>query len=97
MPIAKIDKKVEGPPIKIGTSKGGMNAFMAGIWCITKDDKTYERPVIFLRPQGQPVDTGTTPDPEELLSIDQLITFSQPGAWEWDQAAIAEAQITTST
>lgn len=97
MPIAKLDKQVEGPPVKIGTSKGGMHAFMAGIWCITRDNTIYERPVVFLRPPGQPVDANTLPDPEELLSIDQLVKFSQPGAWEWDEAAIAQAQLATST
>ncbi len=94
MPIAKLDKKIEGLPIKIGTSKGGMHAFMAGVWCITIGDKTYERPVVFLHADQAP---DAIPDLEQLLSIDQLIKFSQPGAWKWDEAAIAQAKAQLKT
>jgi hypothetical protein len=32
------------------------------------------------------------PGLEQLLSIDQLIRFSQPNAWEFDEEAIAHAK-----
>jgi len=92
MPIAKLDKKVAGQPIKVGTSKGGIQAFMVGICYAKVGDQQYERPVLFLQPQGHPDPSNTTvPDPEQLLSIDQLTRYSQPNAWEWDEGAIAEA------
>lgn len=94
MPIAKLDKKVEGRPVKVGTSKGGMHAFMAGVWCITLENKTYERPVVFVNESLNP---DTIPDIEQLLSIDQLSKFSQPGTWQWDDAAIAQAKTQLKT
>jgi len=91
VPIAKLDKKLEGQPIKVGTSKGGMQAFIVGICYAKVGDQKYERPVLFLQPQGRPAPTADAPDPEQFLSIDQLIRYSQPNAWEWDEGAIAEA------
>lgn len=94
--IAKLDKKVAGRPVKIGTSKGGMYAFMAGVWCITVDNKIYERPVVFVNESLNP---DAIPALEQLLSMDQLSKFSQPGTWQWDHCAIAQAktQLTTAT
>ena len=89
MPIAKLDKKVDGRPIKVGTSKGGLYAFMAGVWYVSLNNKTYERPVVFLNDKPA---TDTIPDPEQLLSIDQLIKFSQPGTWEWDEETISQVK-----
>ncbi len=92
MPIVKVDKKVEGQPIKVGMSKGGMQAFMVGICYAKVGDQQYERPVLFLQPQGHSAPSAdTVPDPEQLLSIDQLTRYSQPNAWEWDEGAIARA------
>lgn len=92
MLIVKVDKKVAGQPIKVGMSKGGMQAFMVGICYAKVGDQQYERPVLFLQPQGHPdPNTDTVSDPEQLLSIDQLTRYSQPKAWKWDEAAISEA------
>lgn len=89
MLIQKLEKKITGAPIKVGESKGGMYAFMVGTCYVTFKGQKYERPVVFV---DQRPDPDTVPALEQLLTVDQLIKFSQPKAWEWDLVAIAQVE-----
>jgi hypothetical protein len=89
MLIQKLEKKITGVPIKVGKSKGGMHAFMVGTCYVTFKGQRYERPVVFVDQRANP---ETIPDLEQLLTIDQLIKFSQPKTWELDAAAIAQVE-----
>jgi hypothetical protein len=89
MLIARLDRKVVGAPIKVGTSKGGLHAFVVGAHSIILGGTKIERLVVFI---DQNPSADSIPGLEQLLSIDQLIRFSQPNAWEFDEEAIAHAK-----
>lgn len=89
MLIKKLEKKITGAPVKVGTSKGGMHAFMVGTCYVTFKDQSYERPVVFLDPS---LDSKFIPGLDQLMTIDQLIKFSQPKSWEFDAMMIAQVE-----
>jgi hypothetical protein len=84
-PIA-LYSKIVGVPVRVGVSQGGMYAFMIGTQRVTSNGQAFERPVVFV---------GTKPDripnAEQWIAIPQLIRFSQPNAWTFDEAAIVQA------
>ncbi|WP_404783802.1 hypothetical protein [Altericista sp. CCNU0014] len=83
-PIA-LHSKIVGVPAQVGASKGGMYAFMIGTQRVTSSGRAFERPVVFV---------GTKPDripnADQWIAIPQLIRFSQPGSWTFDEAAIVQ-------
>lgn len=89
MLIKKLEKKVAGAPIKVGKSKGGIGAYMVGTCYVTFKGQKYERPVVFL---DQNLNPEIIPGLDQLMTIDQLIKFSQPKAWEFDVGAIAQVE-----
>lgn len=88
MLIKKLEKTVAGAPIKVGSSKGGMAAFMVGTCSVTFKGQQYERPVVFLEQNLNPEIPGL----DQLMTIDQLIKFSQPKTWEFDAETIAQVE-----
>ncbi len=83
-PIA-LYSKIVGVPVQVGVSKGGMYAFMIGTQRIMSQGQVVERPVVFVGAKPTQI-----PSSEQWIATSQLIRFSQPNAWTFDEAAIAQ-------
>lgn len=83
-PIA-LYRKIVGVPIQVGVSQGGMYAFMIGTQQVKSNGHTIERPVVFVGAKPNQV-----PNAEQWIAIPQLIRFSQPNAWTFDEATIVQ-------
>jgi hypothetical protein len=83
-PIALYRKNI-GAPIQVGTSQGGLYAFMIGTQQISSRGEIFERPIVFVSAKPTPI-----PNADQWIAISQLIRFSQPNAWSFDETAISE-------
>jgi hypothetical protein len=83
-PIA-LHRKTIGAPIQVGTSQGGLYAFMIGTQKISSRGEIFERPIVFISPKPTPI-----PNADQWIAISQLIRFSQPNTWSFDETAIAQ-------
>jgi hypothetical protein len=83
-PIA-LYRKTIGSPIQVGTSQGGLYAFMIGTQQISSRGEIFERPIVFVSAKPTPI-----PNADQWIAISQLIRFSQPNAWSFDETAIAQ-------
>jgi hypothetical protein len=83
-PIA-LYRKIVGVPVQVGVSQGGMHAFMIGTQRVKSNEQAVERPVVFVGAKPNQI-----PNAEQWIAIPQLIRFSQPNAWTFDEAAIAQ-------
>jgi hypothetical protein len=83
-PIA-LYRKIVGVPVQVGVSQGGMYAFMLGTQRINNNGQAVERPVVFVGAKPNQI-----PNSEQWIAIPHLIRFSQPNAWAFDEAAIAQ-------
>ncbi len=78
-------RKTIGAPIQVGTSQGGLYAFMIGTQQIASRGEIFERPIVFISAKSTPI-----PNADQWIAISQLIRFSQPNAWSFDETAIAQ-------
>jgi hypothetical protein len=78
-------RKTIGSPIQVGTSQGGLYAFMIGTQQISSRGEIFERPIVFVSAKPTPL-----PNADQWIAISQLIRFSQPNAWSFDETAIAQ-------
>jgi hypothetical protein len=90
-PIA-LHRKTIGAPIQVGTSQGGLYAFMIGTQQISSRGEIFERPIVFVSAKPMPI-----PNTDQWIAISHLIRFSQPNAWSFDETAIAQVISTQLT
>jgi hypothetical protein len=83
-PIA-LYRKTIGAPIQVGVSQGGLYAFMIGTQQISSRGAIFERPIVFVSAKPTPI-----PNADQWIAISQLIRFSQPNAWSFEETAIAQ-------
>lgn len=83
-PIA-LYRKTVGVPIEVGVSQGGLYAFMIGTQRVKSSGQILERPIVFVGAKPSPV-----PNAEQWIAVAHLVRFSQPNAWTFDEAAIAQ-------
>jgi hypothetical protein len=79
-------RKTVGVPTAVGVSQGGLYAFMVGTQRVKSGEQILERPIVFVGAKPNPV-----PNAEQWIAVPHLIRFSQPNAWTFDDAAIAQA------
>jgi hypothetical protein len=87
-PIA-LYRKIVGVPVQVGVSKGGMYAFMIGTQRVMNNGQVVERSVVFVGAKPTQITNS-----EQWIAISQLIRFSQPNSWTFDEAAIAQVMET---
>jgi hypothetical protein len=85
MQFVALHRKVVGVPVQVGISQGGLFAFMIGTQRVISQGQAIERPVVFVGAKPTPV-----PEADQWIAIAQLIRFSQPGAWTFDEAVITQ-------
>ncbi len=83
-PIA-LYRKTVGVPTAVGVSQGGLHAFMIGTQRVKSGGQVFERPVVFVGANPNPV-----PNADQWIAVLHLIRFSQPNAWTFDEAAISQ-------
>ncbi|HEY9824308.1 MAG TPA: hypothetical protein V6D19_02605 [Stenomitos sp.] len=84
MQFVRLHRKLEGTPVQVGISKGGLYAYMIGTQQFTKEGQLLERPVVFVASAPNQISS-----PDQWIAIPQLIRFSQPNTWFFDEDAIA--------